>query len=693
MKKSQKKDKGKAVQEIKSKNFSPNKSLIGILLTSVVLITFIIYYSNIDDHFVDFDDTRAVCENPLVLSPPTIPGIKTLFTTNYADGNYVPLVGLSYMIDYQLYGFDKKFTPTLMPNVNPQVLSDIRVLAQPDYLGAAGYHLTSLILHCISVILLFFFCFRLSKSVWVGAIVALLFGIHPMHVESVAWVSERKDQLYVLFYFAAMLTYLSYLRSEKKKIGYLLLTGFFFLLSLFSKGQAVTLPLVLLLIDYYENKKINWEVILVKIPFFLVSLLFGIIAILAEKGINSFESTQVSYPFIERILFACYAIVMYLWKLIVPIHLSPFYPYPVKTDGWYPILVYLSPLIILAIAVLLILKFRKNRLVVFGVLFFLVNIILLLQLIPVGDAIVAERYSYLSYTGLFFIGAVLITNYFGNKSSAFFLYKLKPLMAILFSMYFIFLGYCAYVRVGVWQNSKTLWLNAYKTYPATERVCGNIAEVYLSEFKIDSALYYLNAATMLASTQAYIVRSSVYMAIGKYDLAYADCNHVLKHSIIPDSSSLFNVYLNRAHIYTIRNQLDSAIIDCNSAIASKGKSLPKWSAYEDRGIVLMTAGKLDSALSDFKRTIQANPDLSGIYEGIGNIYNMKNMPDSAIINLSKAIHIASNNGQAYYQRSLAYQQKGDYPQALNDLLMAQKLGINVDEKNIDALQVKVGSQK
>jgi protein O-mannosyl-transferase len=692
MKKSQKIEKGNAFKEIKSKQYLSNNSLIGILLTVVVLITFIIYYSNLDDHFVDFDDTRSVCENPLVLSAPSISGMKTVFTMFSADGNYDPLVSLSFMIDYLLYGFNKIHAPSPHLN-NPQVEIDIRALAQPDYIGASGYHLTSLILHCLSVILLFFFCYRLSKSVWVGAIVALLFGIHPMHVESVAWVSERKDQLFVLFYYAAMLAYLSYLRSQKFRVGYLILTGFLFLLSLLSKGEAVTLPLVLLLIDYYEGIKINWKVILVKIPFFIMSLGFGIIAMLAEKSINSIENPDVAFPFLDRIIFACYALFTYLWKLIVPIHLSPFYPYPVKTDGTYPLMVYLSPAIILALLGLLIWKCRRNKPVVFGILFFLVNIVLLIQLIPVGDAIVAERYSYLAYTGLFFIGAVLITNYFKDKNTSFFLNKLKPLMAVIFSVYFIFLGYSAYARVGVWQDSRSLWLNAYKTYPEAERVCGNIAEVYLSEFKIDSALIYLNDATMSTSTQAYIVRSSVYMAIGKLDLAFADCNHVLRQSYIPDSSKLFDVYLNRAHIYTMENKLDSAFADCNSALACKGNLANKWLAYQDRGIVLMTAGKLDLALSDFRRTLQANPALSSIYDGVGTIYNMKGMPDSAIANLSKAIQIAPNNGQAYYQLSLAYQQKGNYPQALSDLLIAQKSGINVDEKTIDALRLKVSNQK
>jgi protein O-mannosyl-transferase len=686
MKKSQKKDKGKVVQEVTPKKTISNKSLIAILLTAVTLITFIIYYSNLDDHFIDFDDTRAVCENPLVLLPPTVSGIKTLFTTYYADGNYVPLVGLSFMIDYQLYGFDKIHAP--IPHItNPQLETDILTISKPDYIGAAGYHLTSLILHCLSVIALFFFCYRLSRSVWVGAIVALLFGIHPMHVESVAWVSERKDQLYVLFYFAAMLVYLSYLRSEKR-LGYLLLTGFFFLLSLLSKGQAVTLPVVLLLIDYYEGIKINWKTILEKVPFFLLSLVFGIIAMLAEKSINSIDNSNVYHPSLERILFACYALVIYLWKLIVPVHLSPFYPYPVNTDGAYPLMVYISPVIVLAVAGLLIWKCRRNKLVVFGVLFFLVNIILLIQLIPVGDAVIAERYSYLAYTGLFFIAAVLIVNYFKNKNSVFFLNTLKPPMAILFGIYFIFLGYSCYARVGVWQNSKALWLNAYKTFPNTERVCGNVAEVYLSEFKIDSALIYLNYATQLASTEAYIVRSSVYMAIGKYDLALADCNHILNHNTVPDSSILFNVYLNRAHIYTMENKLDSAIVDCNSAIACKGIQQNEWSAYQDRGIVLTAAGKYDLALNDFRQTLQLNPNQSGIYEGIGNIYNIKNMPDSAVTNLSKSIQLAPNNGQAYYQRSISYQQKGDYSKALNDLLTAQKMGISVDEKTITTLQEK-----
>lgn len=649
------------------------KYLSATLLTVVTLTTFSVFYFNSSDDFVDFDDNRSVCENHSVLTAPTLPSLKMAFSTFSADGNYDPLVQLSYMMDYKLYGFNR--THVQVPTSNPQLAANIFAVSQPDYTGAYGYHLKSILLHCISVVLIFFLFSQLSGSVWIGAIVSLLFGIHPMHIESIAWISERKDQLYAVFYFAALLAYLQYIKVQPPgRTKFLFLTGLFFLLSLLSKGEAVTLPLVLLLIDYYKGIKIDLKNILLKIPFFLTALLFGIVAIYAEKSINSFENPDVYLPFTDRIFVACFALVTYLWKLIVPIHLSAFYPYPLKTNGLYPLGIYLCTLIVIGLCFFVWL-FRKNKAIVFGSLFFLINIFLVIQLLPVGDAVVAERYTYVPYIGLFFMLAVVITSYFQNKNGISLLYKIKPLIAFIGAVYLLFILWSAQKQAKTWQNSKNLWQSAYKSFPTAERVSGNMAMVYLSELNVDSALYYLDATIQLHSIEAYLIRAAVYTAIGKLDEGFVDCNRVINARSKVDPSKLVEAYVDRAHIYAIKNQLDSALDDCNKAITCKGTAATLGLAYRDRLTVLTTyflrgiqyckTGDYQHAISDFRQILPyQNSDT--VYYDKGFAEASLKQYDSAITDFTRAIELKPQAADYYFARSNAKYNLKDYTGAITD---------------------------
>ncbi|MBK5284953.1 MAG: hypothetical protein JJE25_06090, partial [Bacteroidia bacterium] len=332
----------------------------------IVVITFVAFFPALNNDFTNWDDAGYVTENPLVKSL-SFQNLKAIFST-YVMGNYHPLAILSLAVDYHFY------------QLSPQ-----------------GYHVTSVLFHLVNVSLLFIFVNVLVRNVRVAAITALLFAIHPMHVESVAWVAERKDVGYVMFYFLTLILYLKYHEATGNKPIVYICMIISFLISILFKGQAVTLPVVMLLIDFFKGRKImeGWKE---KIPFFVLSILFGVIAIYAQKD---FKSIHIEiHPFYERVLFSAYALISYLWKLLLPVNLSAFYPYPVKHDNFYPLLVYLSPAIVIGIIVLLYRSLKTSRDFIFGALFFFFNVILILQLLPVGNTVISERYSYLSYTGL-----------------------------------------------------------------------------------------------------------------------------------------------------------------------------------------------------------------------------------------------------------------------------------------------------
>jgi hypothetical protein len=183
-----------------------------------------------------------------------------------------------------------------------------------------------------------------------------------MHVESVAWASELKDLLYSLFFLGAYIFYLSYLSNQSKRAYYLSII--LFLCSLLSKGMAAPLPIILLLTDYFKGRKIGGRALLEKIPFFLLALIFGIVAVFAQKSLGATESTV--FPFGQRIIFASYAFVNYLIKLVVPLNLSSYYPYPIKVGQSMPPQYLLYPIVVVAVAVMAF-YFRRFKKIIFGI--------------------------------------------------------------------------------------------------------------------------------------------------------------------------------------------------------------------------------------------------------------------------------------------------------------------------------------
>jgi protein O-mannosyl-transferase len=637
-------------QQAKAK---PVRNYTWLILLVVVAVTFVTYFSAIYNELVNWDDNRYVYENPLVKSL-SFSNLKAIFST-YVGGNYHPFAILSLAIDYNFYGI----TPT----------------ASPGYDGT-GYHITSILLHLISVAILFFFCLRLTREVWVAAITSLLFGIHPMHVESVAWVSERKDQLYVLFYFAALFFYVGYLQHEKGKIKYYFLTIIFFIFSLLSKGQGVTLPVVLLGIDYFVKRKWDLTVFLEKLPFLFLSVLFGIIAVIAQKTSHSIQDIKI-YPYLDRLMFACYALVGYLYKMILPINLSAFYPYPVKTAGYYPPIIYISPFIILILLGLFALTARK-RLVAFGVLFFVANIILLLQLLPVGSAIMSDRYTYLAYTGLFFVFAVLINNIIKNNSAT--AKSLKPFLFIGLFIYFAFLAITTYARNEVWHTSETLWSDVVIKEPRCGLAYNQLGSVQQKQGKINIAFINFNNAIGLQPDypEAYVNRSDIYRVRGKIDSAIRDCDTALKYR-----HNYPEAYVNRGIARAVDGQIDSAMSDFKHAV-HLDSDLPN--VYVNMGNIYDMKGMIDSAIASYTKAIKLDPNQPSAYENRGRSLRKKGKLDAALIDLNRSIQMDPNAVESYYERSLLYNQKGNKSQALKDAMMARTLGKSIDSLYINSLK-------
>lgn len=535
------------------------------ILFVILAVTFIVYIPSLqNDLLKTWDDQAYVTHNDLVKSL-TPGGISRIFREDrglYA--NYHPLTTLSLAINYSMSG-----TSTL------------------------GYHLTNLLLHLLNTFLVFLFIFMLpGRKVIVATIAAILFGIHPMHVESVAWVSERKDVLYTLFFMASLIAYLYYLKRDYD-LKFYLLALFLFTCSLLSKAMAAPLPLVLFLIDYITARKWNIKVLLEKIPFFLFSIGFGI---LAMKIQTEGHAAGILFPFSNRILHACYGFIGYIVKLLVPSGLSAFYPYPypLVNSSWVldhtPFILFLTLALTLILCTVLIIRLikqdEKYRPFIFGFLFYAAIITLVLQFIPVGRAIMADRYAYLPSIGIFIIIGFLADQIYEQK-------KYRSLVIAFILVYSGILAIMTFERTKVWKTDETLWTDVINKYPGDGRILlaiANRANFFYLENRMPEALKdYLLAASINPNDDA--VLEKIGRIYGKE-----------------------------------MNKMDSALYYLQKAYSRNNRN---YDVLSDLGIVLGMRGELRSSLDYSLQALQISRSDASLLYNIGITYQNLGEPGKA----------------------------------------------------------------
>jgi len=330
-------------------------------MSAILLITFLVYLPALHNNLLNWDDNAYITDNLLIR---TI-NLKDIFS-RFVMGNYHPLTILVLAVEYKLFGLD-----------------------------AVGYHAVNISLHLINTMLVCYTVLLLSDKIIIALVAALLFGVHPLHVESVAWAAELKDLLYTLFFLASYIFYLKYIKIRQTK--FLFIALLLFLLSLLSKAMAASLPAVLLLTDYFKGRKINVKVILEKVPFLLLAGILGIVAVFAQKG--AIQDIDI-FTFPQRMVFACYGFVSYLFKTVLPVNLSAYYPYPIKSGSNIPVFFYSYLLLFIIFSFIVFHSLKHTKKLFFGIAFFAITVFLVLQLLPVGNAIMADRYSYIPTIGI-----------------------------------------------------------------------------------------------------------------------------------------------------------------------------------------------------------------------------------------------------------------------------------------------------
>jgi lipoprotein NlpI len=602
------------------------------LPVALIAFAFVAFYPSLSNGFTNWDDPTYIIYNSLIKNF-AFENVKRIFTQVYFS-NYQPLHLFSYLIEYHFFGLD-----------------------------ASGYHWVSLIMHCVNILLVLWIAKLFTKNNYVAFFTALFFAITPMRVESVAWAAERKDLLYSMFFFAAFICYIFYLR-RKLKIKYILLTFLFYTLSTFSKTMAVSLVPVLFLTDYFENRKISFKVILEKVPFVLLALVMGIISVKASYETQSID-TSTQFSFLDRLFFASQNILMYVSKCIFPYGLTSYYPYPNLENGHIPASYYFSGVVIIMITVLVLLSLKKGKMIFYSTGFFVSTVALVLMILPVGPTIFSERYSYIPSVMLYFTLLFYLFKWVESTKSQSFL-NATSVALIAFSLYFV---QVTRQRCLVWKDSLVLWSDVIKTNPVNPHALNNRGFEWKQRGEFKSAITdYMQAIALKPDfPEPYAGLCDVYGNMSMFDSAMYYANRAL--ALKPDMSQALN---NRGIVRAKNHNLDSALMDFNAAIKVKPDM---FEVYGNRGNLNCTMGNLDAGLDDFNMALKVNPDFSDGYKNKGILLGKRKDYEGAIYNLKMYFQKGGKDARMYLFIANLYADQKDYGNAISYARMALNNGL------------------
>jgi tetratricopeptide (TPR) repeat protein len=572
----QKKPAGSKKPKLKqSASVNRNSNIYWKFLIPVLTVTFILFIPAFQNGFTNWDDVLYVTQNAL-LKDLSLDGLKNIFSTPLVS-NYHPLTVLSLALNYQF------------AELHPMT-----------------YHLTSVLLHVINTGLVFWFIWLLSSgNKWVSAFVALLFGIHPMHVESVAWISERKDLLYTLFYVAAMIVYIKYVRVRQVK--YLVWVTILGGISLLCKPAAIVLPLSLLALDYYLKREWNWSWVIEKLPLFILTAIMAYVtlSIQSQKAVASVEIHGI----VDRICFAGFGLIWYLLKVIAPYPLSALHPFPKELSVYY----YLGTAVSVAGILFLALKVR-NRNYLFGFGFYIINLILVLQLISIGNAVVAERYTYVPYISIFFLMGMEAARLLSGNGI-----KYKWIIFSIAGIWICSLAYITWTRIPVWKSSQVLWEDVLTHYPNSSRAWTNKGLDLYDQKKWPEVIEHLTKALEQdpKHKDALEWRGRTYLEMKEPEKALADAT--LLNTLYPNKEVAIFLL---ARAQDASGQYPESIANFNQLVAN----YPDKPEYvNNRGVVYFNKQKnFPAAKADFEQAIRLNPNTGSYYLNLSRCYYMMN---------------------------------------------------------------------
>ncbi len=585
--------------------------------------TFLIYSPAIKHETQkQWDDPAQVFENQDIKNL-NFKKIIKIFSSTYV-GMYQPISTLTYAMEHKYYADD--------PSI---------------------YHTTNIYLHLLNIILVFWFVLLLAKGDKVAAgIASALFALHPINVETVAWISTRSNLLFALFSLLTLISYLKYIKNDKRNLFYIL-SFLCFILAILSKSQAIVLPPLIVLFDFFYKRKHFKKQVIEKIPFFIIAILFGLITFYTRKPSGDSIGWDIN-GIIDKMLYICYAITWYLFKLIAPFNLCAVHYYHDKVNNYLPAIFYVTPFI-LSLLTFFILKIRKKqRELFYAILFFIISISVTLPFFILGSFFIADRYAYVPYIGLFwFIGFKLSEFYKNSNSYKFFNIKYLWVFILLLS---IILSYLSYKRNLVWKNSKTLYKDVVYKKPYSYLGWYSLANSYQDENETEKSILLYHKA----------------LKLNPYDAS---------------------VYLNLANSYNNKNDYWKAL--WYNDICIELDSTQDF-AYSNRAITKTHIANYNSAIKDYVNAIKINMFSPVYWSGLGNVFMKLNKYDYAIECFNKSIVLNNIYDESVYiNRGICYLNLKDNLSALYDFkLVLQRNIFNYEAcHNIGATLVNMGFYK
>lgn len=595
----------------------PNKLFVSLFLS---FITLAVYFQVRNHAFINFDDNLYVTENRHVQGGLTLDNFVWAFIAIHA-ANWHPITWLSHMMDCQLFG-----------------------------VNAGRHHLINLFFHILNTLLLFFIFKKMTGKLWQSAFIAALFAIHPLHVESVAWISERKD---VLSTFSFMLTIWYYIEYVKiYTAGKYLLVILFFAIGLMSKPMIVTLPFVLFLLDFWPLGRIGFQaivdndknqkresvthLILEKTPLLILVILSSCITFYAQKhGEAVIPLIKVSLK--SRIMVALVAYAGYIEKMICPVKLAVFYPYPKIVQWWE----FGGAIVFLVLVSFLSIIFIKKRpYLIVGWLWYLGTLVPVVGLVQVGSQSMADRYTYVPLIGIFIMIAWGMPELLAKWRYG------KILLGVFAAILISLLTAATYKQVGYWKNNVTLFEHAIEVTNNNYVACNNLGVALKKQGDTDEAVnYYLRALeiyplypeALLNLANALSMQGKTGEAIHYYLRAL-----IIKPSYADAHYNLANALVAQGKAGEARNHYLQAI-----------KINPSYAeAYANLGNVLVTQGQIDEAIRYYKRALQIKPDFEDAYYNLGIAFFHKQDMGEAINCFQEVLRMNPENFNA--KKNLQY---------------------------------------
>jgi tetratricopeptide (TPR) repeat protein len=588
--------------------------VICVLLAAATLVVF---GQTLRHSFINFDDDIYVYENPLVMGGVTLGGAVRAFTQVHAS-NWHPVTWLSHMLDCELYG-----------------------------LSPGGHHLTSVLLHAAAVILLFVVLHRMTGALWQSAVVAAVFGVHPLHVESVAWVAERKDVLSGLLFVLTLVAYMRYAREAPTTSRYLTVVVLF-AVGLMCKPMLVTLPVVLLLLDHWPLRRSTRRgVIVEKLPLFALAAVACVVTLVAQReAIRTIDEV----PLAPRIENAAVSYVTYLAQTVYPTCLAPFYPFasgalsPWRAGG--------AAALLLGGSVGSFVVRHRHPYVIVGWLWYLVMLAPVIGVVQFGGAARADRYMYLPQIGICLLvvwGTTTLAGSWRHGNAA---------LATIGAAVIASLVACAHRQTAYWRNSETLWTHTLECTTNNGVAHNNLGAAVLDAGRLDEAITHFKRALEInpRNTFAWNNLGSALIQAGDATAAIVPFTKALE--VDPRYASAHNG-LGNALLQTGRT--DEATAHYRRALELQPDDVE---AHNGLGNALLQTGRIDAAIGEYERALALNPNHTEAHNGLGGALLRNGRVDEAIEQYRLALaaepgHALSHNGLA-----TAFVQAGRMDQAI-----------------------------